>query len=735
MTLLDSLPLAQDAPPPGACVRIERPEAGLAVVILDPPHRKLPVFDLPLIRDLTLALDRLEGDKDVRAVVFTGRDPLTFVAGADIDVIAAVTDEAVAHELGRLGQLLFERIAKLRVPTVAAVGGAVPGGACELCLATQAIVLSEHPNSRIGLPEVRLGILPGWGGSQRLPRRIGTPAALGAILTGKLYTPREALRLGLVDRLCAPENLLRVASDLALGRESKRVFKKPLFVKLVDGNAVARAFVERKVRKDVLRETHGHYPAPLAALELALRATSTPIETGLELEARALAKLAISPECKNLVTIFRLSEEAKKTRVLADGTEAKSLARIGVIGAGVMGAGIARLAAEKGVAARLSDVARAPLDATLFAHRKEIGRRLAKRRILKHEADQALDRLELTTELFGFDRCDLVVEAVVERLDVKQEVLARLAERMAPDAILATNTSSLSVDALAAKLPHPERVVGMHFFNPVGQMPLVEVVRGKRSADWAVAAVAKLALKLGKTPVITTDVAGFLVNRLLGPYLDEAVRLFEVGVDIERIDGLLRDFGMPMGPLELLDEVGFDVAAHAAVSLGSAYGARMQSSHVIRRALEVGIKGKKNGKGFYLHGVDAKTGRAKRGAPNPEINRFREPSARKMDHSDSSVLDQLLFSMLNEAARCLEEGVVVGARELDLASVFGMGFAPFRGGLLRWADTVGARDIVARLRRIAGAPDVLARVEGSARFQPAQLLTALGEHGGRFHAD
>jgi 3-hydroxyacyl-CoA dehydrogenase / enoyl-CoA hydratase / 3-hydroxybutyryl-CoA epimerase len=495
-----------------------------------------------------------------------------------------------------------------------------------------------------------------------------------------------------------------------------------------------RAAVERKVRKDVLRETRGHYPAPLAALELALRATSTPIDAGLELEARALAKLAVSPECKNLVTIFRLSEEAKKTRFLPDGSEAKTLSRLGVIGAGVMGAGIARLAAEKGVTARLSDVARAPLDATLFAHRREIGRRLAKRRILKHEADQALDRLELTTELVGFDRCDIVVEAVVERLDVKQQVLGRLAERMAPDAILATNTSSLSVDAIAGRLPNPERIVGMHFFNPVDRMPLVEVVRGKRTADWAVAAVAKLALKLGKTPVITADVAGFLVNRLLGPYLDEAVRLFEAGVDVERIDGLLRDFGMPMGPLELLDEVGFDVAAHAGVSLGAAYGARMQSSHLIRRALEVGIKGKKGGKGFYVHGIDAKTGRAKRGAPNPDVKRFIEPSARKMDHSDAAILDQLLLSMLNEAARCLEEGVVAGARELDLASVFGMGFAPFRGGLLRWGDSVGPLDVVARLRRIADAPDVLARVEGSARFQPAQLLTALGEHGGRFHS-
>ncbi|MCC6409958.1 MAG: enoyl-CoA hydratase/isomerase family protein, partial [Planctomycetes bacterium] len=334
MKLPAGIPLAADAPPEGACVRIERPEDGLAVVVLDPPHRKMPVFDLALMRDFALALDRLEKDDSVRAVVFAGREPLTFVAGADIDVIAAVTDEALAHELGRFGELLFARVAALRVPTVAAVGGPVPGGACELALAARWIVLADDKSSRIGLPEVRLGILPGWGGTQRLPRRIGTPAALEAILSGKLYGPREALKLGLVDRLAAPQNLLRVASDLALGRETPRTFSKPWLAKLVDKNGLVRGVVERQVRAKVEKETHGHYPAPVAALELALKATSTPIEKGLELEARALAKLAISPECKSLVTIFRLSEEAKRTRLLADGSEARTLARIGVVGAG-----------------------------------------------------------------------------------------------------------------------------------------------------------------------------------------------------------------------------------------------------------------------------------------------------------------------------------------------------------------------------------------------------------------
>ncbi len=734
MNLPAGIPLAADAPPLGATVRIERPEAGLAVLVFDPPNRKLPVFDMVLMRDFDRALSEIESDRTLSALVITGRDPTTFVAGADIDVIASVTDERIALELARFGQTLFQRVAKLRVRTVAAVGGPVPGGACELSLACNFIVLADHPSTRIGLPEVRLGILPGWGGTQRLPRRIGTAKALDAILTGKLFAPKDALRSGLVDRLAFPEYLRRVASELALGRGRVTRKERSGWSRFLDKNSFVRSIITKKATEKVLKETHGHYPAPLEALRLAVGAQATPLDVGLANEAEALARLAVSPVCKNLVTIFKLSEEAKKLGKLADGRDAATIARVGVIGAGVMGAGIAVLAAEKGFASRLSDVARAPLDLAVLAHRKSIGKQLAKRRIERYQADAAIDRLEVATGLAGFERCELVVEAVVERLDVKQKVLGELAAHMAPDAILATNTSSLSVDAIAAGLTNPERVVGMHFFNPVAQMPLVEVVRGAKTSNEVVAAVAKLALKLGKTPVVTRDVAGFLVNRLLGPYLDEAARLFEAGVECERIDRLAREFGMPMGPLELIDEVGLDIASHAAKSLAQAYGDRMSTSSLIDRALELGWKGKKGSKGFYLYAPDEKTGRVKKLGFNPEMLGCRAPARVAGDHSDAGILDQLLLSMLNEAARCLEEAVVETPRELDLASVFGMGFAPFRGGLLRWADTLGAKEIVARLRRIADAPDVLARREGPKRFLPADLVLSMAESGGRFHA-
>jgi 3-hydroxyacyl-CoA dehydrogenase/enoyl-CoA hydratase/3-hydroxybutyryl-CoA epimerase len=712
-------------------VRVERPEPGLAVLVLDPPHRKLAVIDLPLMRDLDAALAALAAEGELRGLVLTGRAPTVFAAGADLDTLAELTDEHVARELSEFGHVVFERLAALRARTVAAVGGPVPGGAYELCLCCERIVAADHPATSIGLPETRLGILPGWGGSQRLPRRIGVPAALAAILAGTLLDARRALKQGLVDRLTQPEYLLRVASDIALGRAPCARRQRGASGWLVDKNPLALSLIGRMARRDLERKTGGHYPAPAAALPLVLRACVTPLARGLEAEARALGSLAVSPECKSLVALFRASEDAKRLGKLPDGGEARSLSRAGVIGGGVMGAAIAGLCAERGLAVRLSDIARAPLDRALAEHRARAQKALAQKRLRPHEVDAAIDRLTVATDFSGQAASELVIEAVAERLDVKQKVLGALAQLVRPDAILATNTSSLSVDAIAAGLPHKERVVGMHFFNPVHRMPLVEVVRGSATSEEVVRATCKLALRLKKTPVVTRDRPGFVVNRLLGPYLDEAVRLFEAGVEVERLDRTLRAFGMPMGPLELLDEVGFDIAAHAAESLQQAFGERMRCSPLLAAMHAAGLLGKKGGAGFYLHAEQREGKRA-----NPDIQRFVNiRAAHQVDFSEAVILDYLLLSMVNEAAYMLAERVVDSPRELDLATVFGMGFAPFRGGLLRWADALGARDIVARLGRIAGAPDVLARPSGAARFRPAPLLMERASSGGRLSGD
>lgn len=729
---LEGLPLPPEAPPRGSCVRVERPEPGLALLSLDPPHRRMAVFDVPLLADLAQALETLAQDSTLRGLVITGKEPLSFAAGADVDTIAGISDPELASKFARAGQALFQRIHRLsrggggRLFVVAAVGGPVPGGACEIALACDRIVLADHPKSRIGLPEVLLGIIPAWGGSQRLPRRIGVPAAMGAILTGKLHAPRAALKLGIVDRLTPPEYLVAKASAIALGRETcpyrGRVGMRKV---LIDRNPLVTGLIASKAREKVMTETRGNYPAPLAAIELVARAPRRDLEQGLAAEAEAVKPLSLGSVARSLIALFLGSEEAKKSGNRADGSKAAPLERAAVIGAGIMGGGIAGLMAEKGLEVRLRDLDQKQLDAALRAHAAEIDKKQKRKQLARHEADAARDRLTATTEARGFARCQLALEAVAERLEVKRAVLGELAAQMGPEAILATNTSSLSVAAIAEGLPHPERVVGMHFFNPPRKMPLVEIVRGPRTSEEVVRRTARLALDLGKTPVITKDVAGFLVNRILGPYLDEAVRLVGTGVDPNAIDHALVAFGMPMGPCELIDEVGLDIAAHAGASLALAYGARMQAAQTLAPLVAAKELGKKTGKGIFAWRT-GKGGRLEKDGVNA---RLASGAARKLDEGE--LVDRCVLAMANEAVRCLAEEVVDGPRTLDLATVFGTGFAPFRGGVLRYVDARGAAEVAQRLEALR--TTIQGENERLGRYEPAPLLLERARQGGRFH--
>jgi 3-hydroxyacyl-CoA dehydrogenase/enoyl-CoA hydratase/3-hydroxybutyryl-CoA epimerase len=477
------LPSPKDAPPPRSCVRVERPEPGLAVLVLDPPHRSLAVLDLPLLRDLDLALEDLERDSALRGLVIAGRTPTSFAAGADLDALAELTDPALVAKVIGIGQGIFERVARLRrgfspVRTVAAVGGAVPGGAFELALACGTIVAANSSETKIGLPETQLGILPAWGGTTRLPRRVGIPRALEAILSGKLHGAKEALAKGLVDRLAFPEDLRRIACDLAAGRARAPRKSRGWRSLLLDKNPIVAGIVARKAREQVIHRTHGKYPAPLAAIEIAARAPRTPTAASFEAEAREASALAVSPVCKSLIGIFRGSEDAKKLGRGPDGRPRRAPERAGVLGAGVMGREIASLLAERGIWTRIFDVVPKALDAALLEHRAAQKERAKRRRLEPRELTEAVDRLDAARSLEGFARADLVIEAVAEKIEVKRSVFAAIARQASAGAILATNTSSLSVDAIAKGVPSPERVVGMHFFNPVKRMPLVEVVRG-----------------------------------------------------------------------------------------------------------------------------------------------------------------------------------------------------------------------------------------------------------------
>ena len=724
-------PFPDNAPEPGACIRIEQPESGLVVLVLDPPHRSVAVLDGPLLRDLNSAIEEVASMTDVKGLVITGRQLGQYAVGADIDGIEKITDSKTFEEVVRAVHGTMRRLEGLRsITKVAAVSGPVPGGAYELSLCCDAIVASDDSATRIGLPEVLLGIIPGWGGCHRLPKRIGVPAALGAILTGRLFPAKKAWKMGMVDRIAKPEYLLEVAANLAMGREGIKRKKKTIMDRVM-GLPPMLWMAKKKAKEQVMRQTRGHYPAAFEAIELVVNAPHTSMERATEKEAKAIGRLATGQICKNLIHVFKVSEEAKKIPKHIEGFRARKFECAGVLGAGVMGAGIASSLAGRGMQTRLMDLSQDAIDEAVFDHRNDTLKRLKRRRLTRSKADASIDRLDGTTELAGFNRCQIISEAVAEKMEVKKHVFGQLAEQCGADTILATNTSSLSVSEMAEGLSHPERVVGMHFFNPVKKMPLVEVVRGEKTSDEVVAEVAALALSLGKTPVVTKDVAGFLVNRILGPYLDEAVRLFLEGADPVRVDKLMLDFGMPMGPFALIDEVGFDIAVHAAEGLKEAYGERMTPSEGMTEMLTPERLGKKTGWGFYRH--SAQVGEKKqKPVISTDLSKYQSGAAAKM-LDDGQIVDRLVLSVVNEAARCMSEKVVETPSELDLATVFGTGFAPFRGGLLRYADSVGSNEIVRKLEEICQQPDVVAREGGVAKFTPAPFLRELAEENRGFH--
>lgn len=719
---LPGFPLPPNSPEPGACIRVERPEEGLAVVYLDPPHRKLAVLDAPLLRDLDAVVKELQQETGLKGIVFAGAEPLKFAAGADIEGIGGITDPSDAFRIVQFVHTIFTNIEKLKPTTVAAIGGPVPGGAYELSLACNFIIAADDPKTRIGLPETQLGIIPGWGGSHRLPERIGVPLALDAIMTGRLMKAKVAKKRGMIDRTTYPHRLVDLACDMAMGRLKVKRKKRGLAKWFVDRNPIAKAVIGNKVRKAVESKTRGKYPAPLRALDLVLGSGGKSRADASRLEGEAVAELAVGPICKSLVGIFFASEAAKKYARGNDDFRPRQFKNGAVIGGGVMGGAIASLAAEKGLSMRLIDLSRDALDAAQIDHLQTISKKRKRRRLAGHLADGAIDRLTVSEQMDGLEHADIVLEAVAERMDIKKSVLGQLAEKTPSDCLLATNTSSLSVTAMAEGIPNPERVVGMHFFNPVRMMPLVEVVKGEQTSDAAAIEVAALAARMGKTPVVVKDVAGFLVNRLLGPYLDEAVRLFVAGANPEALDTLMLDFGMPMGPLRLLDEVGLDIASHAASSLHDAYGERMIPAAGIQMLATDDRLGVKTGKGFYNHPKERKN----KPTLCEDLDKFQqEDGAKRLSAEQQS--DRLILGMVNEAARCMEEQVTATAAELDLATVFGMGFAPFHGGLLHYADSLGIKEVVRRLEAIAAASDIVARPGGVAKFTPAAYLLELAD--------
>ena len=707
--------------------RLEPQSGGIVHLVMDHPSRRLNVLDLESIADLDRTLDQVTGRSEVKGLVLTSAKSGSFIAGADIEAIGAITVRDEVLQLIRRAHAVFGKLAALPFPTVAAIDGVCLGGGTELALACDSRIASEEPRTQIGLPEVLLGIYPGFGGTQRLPRLIGLTAALDLILTGRNLDARRAEKMGLIARAVPAAWLLERAhariAELAprpLGRRRDRYRPAGVGARLIDGTPFGRALALSRARAMTRARTAGQYPAPLAAIEVIERTAHLPLEVGLEIEASWVADLVIGPVCKNLLRIFDLAERAKKEAVGAN-PELKPAAvkRLILVGAGVMGGGIAELASRTGIEVRMRDVNPDSLARALRTARERVEERGRKRRLGPRERDAQLARIQPTLELSGLGTADFAIEAVVEDLEIKRRVFAELEVRVKDECVLATNTSSLSVNELARGLARPERLCGFHFFNPVHRMPLVEVVRGEKTSDAALVTAVGLARRMGKTPVVVSDSPGFVVNRVLMPYLREAILLLDEGYTVSDIDASMRRFGMPMGPFAVVDEVGLDVAQKVAGVLSRAFPERMAESPALDKLVAAGRLGRKNGLGFYRH-------RGQERRPDPAVRQLLGLTRRRKPQSLEFLSERMVLVMINEAALCLEENVVADAGKLDLAMIFGAGFPPFRGGLLRYADTFGLARAEQRL--------IALRAEKGDRFKPSALLSKLAAGGGSFTA-
>lgn len=672
-----------------------RIEGEIAIIRLGSDEERVVVLSMQRMDSFVNAMAEVRKNTAVKALIIMGTNPDVFCAGADIGVINSIIDPVFGQDLAKRGQEVFQLLEELPVRKIAAISGACMGGGCELVLACDYRIGSHR--TKIGLPEIKLGILPGFGGTQRLPRLVGLPQAFDMILQGKVLDGKRAAKIGLLDEVLPDgtsfQGLETRAREVARAATLRRHRRIPLAEKLLTYTAIGRSIVKKKAESSVYRQTKGHYPAPYKAIDAVLTGLSEGTAAGYVVEARALGDLIVSQESKSLVHLYFLTEDASKI-----GKAAKIRPQdtpIAVLGAGVMGSGIA-------AAFLMQKFPVVVFDPYVQAHeksRKHIEGTLEKKRSLTAEARQELlGQLKITAEMPAIAGCKVVIEAVLEDLKIKEDVFGKVCKLVDPQALIASNTSSLKIDALAGFVTNPQRFLGLHFFNPVEKMPLVEIIRGKATDEKSLVLAAAVVSGMGKYPVIVEDVPGFLVNRILGPYLVESSHLLSEGVSVEEIDKAAVNFGMPMGPLRLLDEIGLDVAAHVVKNFEKAYGERMQGPDLLSKFVAEKRMGKKSGRGFYLYeGKDSR--------PDPEVRKFLGIE-KSTEIEEAVIADRLILSMVNEAARCLDDGVAGkasadAAGQIDLASVMGTGFAPFRGGLLFYANHRGTANLNKRLAEFA----------------------------------
>jgi len=698
---------------------------GVAVVTFDLPGEPVNKLNAAVKVEFEALLIHVRDEAEIRAVVLISGKSDSFIAGADIEEFTALTTQAEAERMSFEGQEMVSRVETLPKPVVAAIHGACLGGGLELALACPYRVATDHPKTQLGLPEVQLGLIPGAGGCQRLPRLIGARAALDMILTGRSERAAKALRLGLVDELVPKSILLRTAMAAADrlakgGGSQRRATRGGLPGFFLDRTPAGRRLVYRQARAQVLKKTGGHYPAPLAALEAVRVGLEHGVAAGLAEEHRAFGHLAVGDVSRKLVQIFFATTALKKDDGVPPGSASpRQIRRLGVVGSGFMGSGIAGTAVlNVEVDTRLKDADLFRVGKGIRAATDILDERLKRRRLTRPQHERLRALLSGSHDYAGFGRADLVIEAVFEELELKRRILAEVEQRVRPDAIFASNTSTIPIREIAAEAAYPERVLGMHFFSPVEKMPLLEVIPTDATSSEAVVTAVRFGRRMGKTVIVVGDHPGFWVNRILSPYLGQAGLLVEEGVPIELVDRAMTEWGFPVGPVALLDEVGLDVAQKAAKVMQEAFGERMRPGVGLERLLQAGRLGRKNGRGFYRYRDGHKTG--------VDDGVYGLLSVKPSDSADpETVRRRLVYAMLNEAAAACGEGVIRSARDGDIGAIYGIGFPAFRGGPLRMIDDLGAARVIETLYELQD--------RYGERFRPAPALAEMARQGGRYY--
>ncbi|GLP96594.1 fatty acid oxidation complex subunit alpha FadJ [Paraferrimonas sedimenticola] len=700
---------------------LEVREDGIALLKMDVVGETMNTLRSEFAQEFDEILAQLNADSRVRGLVlYSGKDT-SFVAGADVHMLDECDTAEQAQAIAAEGQRIFDQIENLRIPVVAAIHGVALGGGLELALACHRRVCSDSPKTLLGVPEVQLGLLPGSGGTQRLPALVGVSKALDMMLTGKQVRPKQALKMGLVDEMVPQSILLDAAIELAQDRAwSRPKRKQDAVTKVLEATPVGRNIIFDQAGKQVFKKTQGNYPAPERIIDSVRTGLRRGRKAGLEAEARHFGELVMTPESQALRSIFFATTEMKKESGAGD-VVAEPVNKAVVLGGGLMGGGIAAVTATKAkIPVRIKDISEQGISHALKYGYDLLQKRVKRRHMRASDRDKLMALMTATLEYRGVKDADIVVEAVFEDINLKHQMVRDVEANCSDSTVFASNTSSLPIGEIAKAAEHPERVIGLHYFSPVDKMPLAEVIAHEGTSPETIAKTVAFAKKQGKTPIVVKDGAGFYVNRILALYMNEAAQVLLEGTGIAEMDKSVVKFGFPVGPMTLLDEVGIDVGAKIGPILESNLGARFKAPDAFDKLLEDDRKGKKNGRGFY----DYKNG--KRGAKSVDESVYSvlglQPSTQTMKKHQ---LDRCIMQMLNEAARCYDEGIIANARDGDIGAIFGIGFPPFLGGPFRYMDRLGIDQVVTKLQ--------LFELEYGERFAPAQVLVDMAESGKRFY--